>query len=247
MAQHLLANTERISPLIAVNPIYAHPFAVAKFVSSIAHLYKRKVYLKMVTGTSLRDLSSLGDRLSHQDRYLRLKEFISLVRDLLVMARPISRQGVFYPVENLQIRPPFPATFLPEFIIAGASDDARQVAQEMGCLRMQMLPPNFEQGVDADGINCGIIARPQRSDAWHAAKNLFPDDPEGREIQTYSMSNTDSIWKQRLNTAGESAELRENGYWLGPFMNFQADSPYLVGSYADIGASLESVRDHAVF
>jgi len=36
MAQHIIAHTAKISPLIAVNPLYMHPFTVAKFVSSSA-------------------------------------------------------------------------------------------------------------------------------------------------------------------------------------------------------------------
>jgi len=43
IAQHILAHTSESSPLIAVNPIYMHPFTVAKCVSSFALLYHRKV------------------------------------------------------------------------------------------------------------------------------------------------------------------------------------------------------------
>lgn len=56
MAQHILVRTEKISPLIAVNPLYMHPFTVAKFVSSFALLYRRKVDLNMITGTATSDL-----------------------------------------------------------------------------------------------------------------------------------------------------------------------------------------------
>src|SRR5262245_34564441 len=62
MAQHILAQTSKSSPLIAVNPIYMHPFTVAKYVSSFAQLYARKVYLIMVTGPSICDLRNMGDQ-----------------------------------------------------------------------------------------------------------------------------------------------------------------------------------------
>src|ERR1700745_3394844 len=68
MAQHILAHTERSSPLVAVNPVYMHPFTVAKFVSSFAQLYQRKLFLNMVTGTAASDLHGLGEQLSHHDR-----------------------------------------------------------------------------------------------------------------------------------------------------------------------------------
>jgi alkanesulfonate monooxygenase len=41
-----------------------------------------------------------------------------------------------------------------------------------------------------------------------------------------------------LTRPGKNGELYENGYWLLPFLTFQADCPYLVGSYAEIGAKL---------
>ena len=66
IAQHILAHTAESSPLIAVNPIYMHPFTVAKFISSFAVLYHRKVYLNMITGTATSDLQGLGEQLSHE-------------------------------------------------------------------------------------------------------------------------------------------------------------------------------------
>ncbi|MFX7800731.1 hypothetical protein ABTK24_19755, partial [Acinetobacter baumannii] len=38
---------------------------------------------------------------------------------------------------------------------------------------------------------------------------------------------------------GQSGEFQDNGYWLLPYLTFQADCPYLVGSYAEIGAKLK--------
>lgn len=238
MAQHILANTSKSSPLIAVNPIYMHPFTVAKFVSSFAQLYERKVYLNMVTGTAISDLRSLGDRRSHEERYSRLGEFIYIVRELLASARPFSFKGNFYATANLQLRPRLPAALMPEFLIAGQSEDARRTSREMGCVTMQMLPPNLEAGIEAPGLNFGIFARQTRDQARAEAKLLFKDSAENRELLRYTMENTDSIWKRRLNEAGRTGELHENGYWLLPFLTYQADCPYLVGSYADIAATL---------
>jgi alkanesulfonate monooxygenase len=239
MAQHILAHTARISPLIAVNPLYMHPFTVAKLVSSVALLYRRKVYLNMITGTATSDLAGLGERRSHEERYSRLGEFIHIVRQLLASTRPVTFNGKFYATNNLQLRPGVAPALMPEFLIAGQSDDARRVAAQTGCLMMQMLPPNLEQGINAPGVNFGIFAREKRDEARRAAKLLFQDSAEKRELLKYTMENTDSVWKRRLNEAGQkNGELHENGYWLLPFLTFQADCPYLVGSYTEIGARL---------
>ncbi len=210
MAQHILAHTAT-SPLIAVNPVYMHPFTVAKFVSSFALLHHRKVYLNMITGTATSDRLGLGEQRSHEERYSRLGEFIFIVRQLLASTRPVNFDGKFYATTNLQLRPGLTPALMPEFLIAGQSDDARRVAAETGCLTMQMLPPNLEQGISAPGMNFGIFAREERDQARRAAKMFFQ---------------------------GQNGELCENGYWLLPFLTFQADCPYLVGSYAEIGAKL---------
>jgi alkanesulfonate monooxygenase len=246
MAQYILAHTTRIAPLIAVNPIYMHPFTVAKLVSSFALLYGRKVYLNMVTGTATSDLRSLGEQYSHEERYSRLGEFIDVVRQLLACARPVIFKGRFYAANNLQLRPRLPAALMPEFLIAGQSDEAHHVSSEMGCLMMQMLPPNLEEGIRAPGVNFGIFARPTREQARREAELLFPDSVEHRELLKYTMDNTDSVWKRRLNEAGQTGELHENGYWLLPFLTYQADCPYLVGSYADIGAKLHRFAEKNV-
>lgn len=246
MAQHILAHTKRNSPLIAVNPVYMHPFTAAKYVSSFAQLYSRKVYLNMITGTALSDLEGLGDQHSRESRYARLGEFVSVVRQLLTSPRPLNFQGKFYTTSNLQLRPRLPAALMPEFLIAGQSDEARRVATETGCLMMQMLPPDLEQGINARGVNVGIFARKDRDQARADAKLRFRDSPENRELLKLTMENTDSVWKKRLNDAGRSSELQDNGYWLLPFLTFQADCPYLVGSYAEIGARLRSFADKGV-
>ena len=239
MAQHIMAATARTSPLIAVNPVYMHPFTAAKFVSSLAQLHGRKVYLNMITGTAVSDLHGLGDDQSHADRYVRLGEFVALMRQLLTSPRPVNFEGRFYRTRNLQLRPRLPRELMPEFLIAGQSGAAQRVAKETGCIKMQMLPPDLDRGLDAPGMNFGIFAREGRDEARQAAKLRFRDNPDDRELLVLTMENTDSVWKRHLY-AGQNAELQDNGYWLLPFLTFQADCPYLVGSYEEIGAKLKA-------
>jgi alkanesulfonate monooxygenase len=238
MAQHILASTASSSPLIAVNPIYAHPFTVARFVHSLALLYRRKVYLNMITGTAVSDLDGLGSQLSHHDRYARLEEFIRIVSGLLSSRRPLNFSGRFYTTKNLMLPSEFPRALMPEFLIAGQSDDARRVAAQTGSLMMQMLPPNLEQGITAPGINLGIFARETREQAIREAKLRFRDNEEDRLLLQFSLENTDSVWKRRMDEISRNGELRENGYWLLPFLVGQADCPYLIGNYEEIGTHL---------
>ncbi len=245
MAQHIMAQTKRSSPLIAVNPVYMHPFTAAKYVASLAELHGRKVYLNMITGTAVSDLEGLGDAFSHGDRYVRLGEYVTLVRELLASARPVSFKGRFYSTAGLQLHSRPPADLMPEFLIAGQSDAARRVAQQTGCIKMQMLPPDLEAGIKAPGLNFGIFARESRDEARHAAMHRFRDDPDDRELLALTMENTDSVWKRHLYD-GQSDKMQANGYWLLPFLTFQADCPYLVGSYAEIGAKIRGFAEQGL-
>ena len=44
----ILQHTKKLCPLVAVQPVYMHPYAVAKMVASFAHLYGRRMYLNSV-------------------------------------------------------------------------------------------------------------------------------------------------------------------------------------------------------
>ena len=52
----------RLAPLVAVQPIYMHPFTAAKAISSVASLYERGFCINMVAGGFRNDLIALDDR-----------------------------------------------------------------------------------------------------------------------------------------------------------------------------------------
>jgi alkanesulfonate monooxygenase len=241
-AHEAVVTTKRISPLVAVNPLYMHPFSVAKMVSSIALLHGRKVFLNMITGTALNYLQALSDKAGHNDRYERLREYTVIIRKLLESTRPVTFQGRYYQVENLVLPPGIPEELFPEFLVSGQSDSARKVCRELGGIGLQMLQPGFAEGLDeARAIHFGIVTRDTEAEAWSAAEALFPEDEEGQAILEYSMQNTDSVWKRRMMLAADEPDRSASGYWLAPFRNFKADCPYIVGSYDLVGEVLASL------
>ena len=52
VSQIIIQHTEKLCPLVAVQPVYMHPYAVAKLVASLGYLYDRRIYLNMVAGAS---------------------------------------------------------------------------------------------------------------------------------------------------------------------------------------------------
>ena len=239
VTQELLRRTASISPLVAVNPMYMHPFTVAKMVASLVRLYGRKIYLNMVVGTAVSYQRAMGDLLSHDERYDRLREYIQIVKGLLESTRPLNFVGDYYRTEDLHLFPGISSENTPEFFVAGQSEAARRLCEATGSTGMQMLPASLEDGLsNVPGIHFGIVSRKTEGAAWEAAKALFPESDDYRTMLQHSMSNTDAIWKRRMKAESEQATAR-NGYWLVPFANFQADCPYLVGAEEYVAERLQ--------
>lgn len=225
-----------VSPLVAVNPVYMHPFSVAKMISSYAYAFEKQVFLNMVTGTSLSQHEALHDPLDHDEKYDRLLEYIQIVQ-LLIERSPsgIDYKGTHYQVSDLALVPPIEEALQPGYFVAGHSDKATMVKEETGAVGMQMLMPGLVDDVkNAQGIHFGLMTRKTESEAWAAAHRRFPESERGKYILEKSMSNTDSVWKKRLKFAADTTDQCDNGYWLAPFRSFQADCPYFIGSHEQV-------------
>jgi len=122
VAQTIIENTQRLCPLVAIQPAYMHPYAVAKMVSSLGHLYGRRVYLNMVAGGFKNDLSALNDTTPHDKRYARLVEYTTIIQELLRNPAPVSYRGEFYVVDKLRMTPPLAAELQPGVFVSGSSE-----------------------------------------------------------------------------------------------------------------------------
>src|SRR5260370_25348220 len=119
VSQIIIQSTRALCPLVAVQPIYMHPYSVAKMVTSIAHLYRRRVYLNMVAGGFKNDLAALNDTTPHDLRYERLVEYTTIIKKLLASPAPVTFEGKFYKVENLTLKPPLPEELIPGVFVSG--------------------------------------------------------------------------------------------------------------------------------
>jgi alkanesulfonate monooxygenase len=230
VAQHACHATRTLQPLVAVNPIYMHPFQVAKLVATIGHVERRKVHLNLITGTANRDRAALCDTIDHDARYERLIEFAQIIRQLLAQARPTSFDGQYYKMKDALCYPRLPADLLPDFFIAGQSDAATRCAAALGAVAMRMLSPDLGSAPVQGrmGLYCGVIIREHASDAWRLAEERFPPDPTGNLVAEMALARTDSVWKHRLSALA-ATDANNDLYWLRPLRTLQADCPYLVG------------------
>ncbi len=238
VAQVIITHTERLCPLVAVQPVYMHPYSVAKMVASLGFLHGRRVYLNMVAGGFKNDLNALNDPTPHDERYARLIEYTALIMDLLRSPHPVTREGRYYRVTNLKMTPPLPPHLLPGVFVSGSSEAGLEAARALGATAVQYPKPVTEYlgdrpvGITESGIRIGIIAREDEDAAWTEARRRFPEDRKGQLTHQLAMKVSDSQWHKQLSDLGKAAgDPQQNPYWLVPFENYKTFCPYLVGSY----------------
>jgi alkanesulfonate monooxygenase len=239
LAQEIAAHTRSLMPLVAVQPVYTHPYTVAKMVTTFACLYRRRIALNMVAGGFMNDLAALGDHMPHDRRYDRLVEYTTIVQRLLAGSAAVTFEGEFYCVRQLSLKPALPPELFPLVLLSGSSSAGLSAARELNAVPVMYPEPPGEPArriASSYGIRVGIIARQDHDQAWRAARERFPADRAGKITRTLASKTSDSEWHKQLS--GLAAEKRGATYWLEPFENYKSNCPYFVGSYSEIGSEI---------
>jgi len=248
VAQEILKNTERLAPLVAVQPIYMHPYAVAKIVTSFAHLYGRRVALNMLAGGFRGDLFALGDPTPHDERYQRTTEYTLIIRKLLEGTGAVTLEGNYYSVKSLKLTPPLPAGLFPPILMSGSSAAGLAAAETTGATAVMYPRPveSESEGVLSTTARCGarigVIARELEGEAWRIANQRFPEDRRGEITHQLATRMSDSVWHKQLDELGKS-ECIDNVYWLRPYRTYKTFCPYLVGGYQRVSAEIARYVD----
>jgi len=242
VAQVIIQNTTTLCPLVAVQPLYMHPYTLAKMVTSLGHLYDRRIYLNMLAGGFKNDLVALNDTTPHDKRYARLVEYTTIIEELLRGPGPATYHGEFYTVDKLRMTPPLDPELFPGVIVSGSSEAGMAAASALGAIAMK-YPQATKQEAECSktvgsGIRIGIIARNIAEEAWHIAHARFPGDRKGQLTHQLAMKTSDSQWHKQLSQLAEASKSNGSPYWLWPFENYNTFCPYLVGSYEQVAIEL---------
>ncbi len=244
VAQHVLATTKSICPLVAVQPAYMHPFTAAKMVASLGLMYGRRIYLNMIAGGFRNDLLALNDQTPHDDRYHRLTEYTLIMQQLLASDQSVTFEGDYYTVRNLRIQPTLPPELFPGIMISGSSPAGAMAAVQTNAISIKYP----ERVVDEErhlsmqngpcGVRMGIIARPTDEEAWQVAHQRYPAQRRGKILHRLARKISDSHWHRQLSLRAQTAVSDKSAYWLGPFENYHTFCPQLVGSYERVAHEL---------
>lgn len=240
VARTLIQHTDRLVPLVAVNPVDIHPFAVTRMISSFGLVYERQVDLNLVAGGFKRHLGQVGCHLTHDERYDRLSEFGVITTRLLSDPRPVSFHGQYFQVNNLAVTPQLPSSLKPRVFVSGTSDACLRIQETLGAVRLSYpreIDKYQEGSLKRCGLRLGIIARDTADEAWRVARQRFPRSPDGEDIHDIAAEQVESQWHRGLSRDAMQSEGHGN-YWIYPFRAYHTLCPYLVGSYHDVSSLL---------
>jgi alkanesulfonate monooxygenase len=237
VSQVILSSTSNLAPLVALQPVYMHPYTAAKMVTSFSYLYNRRIYLNMVAGGFVNDLIALGDCTEHDDRYDRIVEYASIMQYLFDGSGLLSFTGSYFTVKNLTIKPKIPSELIPEVFVSGTSAAGIAAARKIGATSISYPGTPSGEAIPRDvpaGIRIGVIAREESGEAWRIAHERYPVDRKGQLAHAMARRVSDSSWYEQVSEIDERPAGYSSPYWLVPFKNYKTFCPYLVGSYGEV-------------
>jgi alkanesulfonate monooxygenase len=242
VAQFLIERTEKLVPLVAVNPVYMHPFSAARMISTLGFFQGRRVDLNYVIGGFARHLTQLGCALDHDERYGRLAEYAEIVDSLLTKTTPTTYTGEYYALKGAMLVPSFERELAPRVFVSGTSPACGEVRRRLSATRL-MYPHEIstyegDRPLAETGIRLGIIARDTAEEAWREAHSRFPVDRDGEELLELAAETVESTWYRKLSADAIESHAPKGVYWLYPFRAYRTFCPYLVGTYADVSELL---------
>jgi alkanesulfonate monooxygenase len=169
--------------------------------------------------------AALGDKMPRVMRYVRLIEYVLIVKSLLVSSQPLVYNGKFYRIEQLTPSSGLPEKLAPGIFMSCSSASGMAVARTLGATVVKY--PGTPDAVGATlgpedldcGLRIGIIARKNREEAREIADARFP---KGR---------CSRIMRERAASTP---------YQLALFRNSKNACPYLVGSYDEVARELSA-------
>jgi alkanesulfonate monooxygenase len=233
----IMQETTKLTPLVALQPYSIPPFTAAKTISSLTSVYRRRIDLNVVTGAAPEELNQVNEKLSHDQRYERAIEYVTVVRKLLSSAAPLTWHGEYYQFDGLRINSAVVPQLLPRIFVAGSSDASSNLARQVGHVMItypepiEMFAANFvharkNYGLEL-GVRFGLVARETDGEARAAALKDNPMDRATR-LRMLLKRESESVWSRRIAQLASEANIHDEVYWTGLY------TPLLVGSYARV-------------
>ena len=272
IAGQVLAQTERLSVLLAHRPGFVAPTLAARTLATLDQFSRGRIAVHIISGGDDADQQRDGDYLDHDQRYARTAEYLDIVKRVWTSDTPLDHEGVNYRLTQARSSvKPFQQPHLP--IYFGGSSDAAikvaaryadvyalwgeslaQVSDTIGRVRAAAIPHGR-----ADHIRFSLSMRPivgrTESDAWARAEEILVKAKSLRESIAAGSGTARSFEKrqappanvgaQRLLETAAQGKVVDKRLWteIAALTGAKGNSTSLVGTPDQIVESLLAYHD----
>jgi alkanesulfonate monooxygenase len=256
----LTRETERLKFLVAFRPGLTSPTLAAQMAATYQRLSRGRLLLNVVTGGQADEQRRFGDHLSHDERYARTAEFLTIVRGAWG-PEPFDFAGEHYQVTGATVlAPPEPE---PGIYFGGSSPAAGPVAAAHAdtYLTWGEPPPQVAEKIAwiralaagegrtlRFGVRLHVITRDTEAEAWNLASALLDYlDPSEITAAQQVLSKSESVGQDRMRALhasyrsggpAQDLEIYPN-LWAGVGLVRGGAGTALVGSHAQVADRIE--------
>lgn len=257
----IIHKTKYIKPLIAFRPGFVSPTVASKMAATLDQFSKGRVLVNVVTGGSEKELAQDGDYLSHQQRYERTDEFLTVVKETW-RGESFHHDGEFFNVTEGKLIPTLYQEKGIPIYFGGSSDVAKEIAAKAADVYLQWGEPIAsiqEQIQDVEnrakkynrqleyGIRIHIVVRDTEQEAWDAAYNIISkiENPVQSNLNRY-YETVDSVAQKRMNVLTAENERFDQYSWAGIGKIRKGAGTAIVGTPEQVKAGLQAYIDIGV-
>ncbi|HSI56467.1 MAG TPA: FMNH2-dependent alkanesulfonate monooxygenase [Ideonella sp.] len=217
VASSLIDATRRLKFLVALRPGLVAPVQQARVAATFDRLSGGRLLVNLVTGGDPDELAGDGLFMSHADRYVLSKEFVSIWRSVLEKSHsgePLDSEGTQLSVKGAKVLyPPIQRPYPPLFF-GGSSPEAHDLAaQQVDTYLTWGEPPAAVAAKVKDvseraaqygrklsfGIRLHVVVRETEEAAWAAAAELLSHlDQATVAAAQQKLAKMDSIGQRRM-------------------------------------------------
>jgi alkanesulfonate monooxygenase len=262
VAAALAAQTERLKFMVALRPGLASPTMVANMVATYQRMSGNRLLLNVVTGGDPDEQHRFGDWLTHDQRYDRADEFLTVMLGALT-GTPFDHTGEYYQVRAAMVaRPP---EQLPQLFLGGSSDAAKRVAARHVDVHLTWgeRPEDVREHIAEAraaaeefgrtltyGTRFQVITRDTSEQAWAVARRLLEGMDPARITQAQRrFAKSESEGQRRMaKLHGGTADHLEvyPNVWVGYGLVRPGAGAALVGSHEEVADRIEEFHDAGI-
>lgn len=260
----ILANTKKLSVVIALRPNTMYPTVAAKMLATLNHLGKGRVVVHFIAGGSDAEQAREGDYLDKDSRYGRLEEYIKILRRAWSSSEPFDWEGKYFQFKDFSNRvQPIGGPKAIQVSVGGSSPEAYRIGGSLADIFGLWGEPLKETQEQIDKIYAEADkagrAADDRPRIWVTFRPIVAETDElawAKAYQTLDLlkekraaglgkvplnaAEPQNVGSQRLLQIASKGDVQDRCLWYPTVTatNARGASTALVGSYETVSESL---------